>query len=156
MKKKTHRQRKSSQGFTLIELLVVIVILGLLVGLVGPKVMSRLKGAKQATAQTQIELLSTACDTFRLDMGRYPKELEELVNCDGDDCKKWDGPYTRKRQIPKDPWGNAYEYRCPGEDGRDYDMISYGLDGTSGGEGENRDIVSWRSLDQEPEDIDEG
>lgn len=150
MKKDSIRRKYREKGFTLIELLVVIVILGLLVGLVGPKVMSRLKGAKQTTAQTQIELLSTACDTFRLDMGRYPKTLDELIKKVDD--KKWDGPYTRKTQMPKDPWGNPYEYRCPGEDGRDYDMISYGLDGTSGGEGENHDIVSWRSLGSEDED----
>ncbi len=154
--KKNRKQKINSRGFTLIELLVVIVILGLLVGLVGPKVMGRLKGAKQSTAQTQIELLATACDTFRLDVGRYPKDLDELTRCDEDDCKKWDGPYTRKSQIPKDPWGNAYDYRVPGDDGRDFDIVSYGLDGTSGGDGENRDIASWRTLNEEDEADEEG
>jgi general secretion pathway protein G len=153
MRKKFEQQKNRQQGFTLIELLVVIVILGLLVGLVGPKVLDRLKGANQTTAQTQIQLLSTTIDTFRLDMGRYPKELGELVNKVDD--KKWEGPYLPKR-IPKDPWGNSYEYKCPGEEGREYDIISYGADGTSGGDEENIDIVSWKSFTDEDEEADEG
>jgi general secretion pathway protein G len=153
MRKKFEQQKNRQQGFTLIELLVVIVILGLLVGLVGPKVLDRLKGANQTTAQTQIQLLSTTIDTFRLDMGRYPKELGELVNKVDD--KKWEGPYLPKR-IPKDPWGNSYEYKFPGEEGREYDIISYGADGTSGGDEENIDIVSWKSFTDEDEEADEG
>jgi len=120
---------------------------------VGPKVLDRLKGANQTTAQTQIQLLSTTIDTFRLDMGRYPKELGELVNKVDD--KKWEGPYLPKR-IPKDPWGNSYEYKFPGEEGREYDIISYGADGTSGGDEENIDIVSWKSFTDEDEEADEG
>ena len=153
MRKKFEQQKNRQQGFTLIELLVVIVILGLLVGLVGPKVLDRLKGANQTTAQTQIQLLCTTIDTFRLDMGRYPKELGELVNKVDD--KKWEGPYLPKR-IPKDPWGNSYEYKFPGEEGREYDIISYGADGTSGGDEENIDIVSWKSFTDEDEEADEG
>jgi len=131
------------KGFTLIELLIVIVILGLLVGLVGPRMFGKVGMAKQKTAKAQIELLSTAIDTFRLDMGRFPKDLSELVSKVDD--KRWEGPYLPK-QIPKDPWDSPYEYKCPGEEGRDYDIISYGADGTSGGEGENRDVCSWKSL----------
>jgi len=136
---------KSQRGFTLIELMIVIVILGLLVGLVGPRIVGRVGGAKQNTAQAQIEMLATACDTFRLDMSRFPTGLEELIVSPGEDTK-WDGPYLRKSNIPLDPWGNPYEYRAPGENGRDYDIISYGADKTEGGEGENMDIVSWVTL----------
>lgn len=147
-------QRKDRQkGFTLIELLIVIVILGLLVGLVGPRMFGKVGSAKLKTAKAQIELLSTAIDTFRLDMGRFPKDLDELVKKVDD--KKWEGPYLPK-QIPKDPWDNAYEYNSPGENGRDYDIISYGADGTSGGEGENQDVCSWKPLGGQDEDEDEG
>ena len=79
-------------------------------------------------------------------MGRFPKTLDELVTKSDD--KKWDGPYLPKK-IPKDPWDHPYEYKCPGEDGRDYDIISYGADGTSGGEGENQDICNWKALGEE-------
>ncbi len=133
------------RGFTLIELMIVIVILGLLAGLVAPRLIGRIGGAKQGTAQAQIEMLATACDTFRLDMGRFPTSLEELIANPGEG-KKWDGPYLRKSEIPLDPWGNAYEYRAPGEGGRDYDIISYGADKTEGGDDENQDIMSWATL----------
>lgn len=148
MQNKSAQHRNRQRGFTLIELLIVIVILGLLVGLVGPRMFGKVGTAKLKTAQAQIELLATAVDTFRLDMGRYPTELNELVNKSDD--KKWEGPYLPKR-VPKDSWDNPYEYKSPGEGGRDYDIISYGADGTSGGEGENQDVVSWRSLGEEDE-----
>ena len=136
---------EGQHGFTLIELMIVIVILGLLAALVGPKMIGKIGGSKQTTAKAQIEMFATACDTFRLDMNRFPANLEELiVNPDND--KKWDGPYLRKSEIPRDPWDNAYEYRAPGEEGRDYDIIAYGADESGGADGENSDIVSWASL----------
>ena len=140
------RRYADARGFTLLELLIVILIIGLLAGLVAPRLIGRVGGAKLNTAQTQIEMLATACDTFRLDMSRFPESLEELIVNPGED-KKWDGPYLKKSEIPRDPWGHEYVYRAPGEEGRDYDIISYGADGTEGGEDENRDVVSWRSLD---------
>ncbi len=130
-------------GFSLIELLIVMVILGLLASLVGPKMFSKLGMAKQKTAQTQIEMLMTALDSYRLDVGRYPSSqegLEALVRNTGND--KWHGPYLAKG-LPKDPWGNDYHYQNPGEHG-EVDITSYGADGTSGGEGENADIGSWQ------------
>ena len=149
MRQNKQNRQKRERGFTLIELLIVIVILGLLVGLVGPRMFSKVGTAKLKTAQAQIELLSTAIDTFRLDMGKFPTELNELVKKVDD--KKWEGPYLPK-QIPRDPWGNPYEYKFPGENGRDYDIISYGADGTSGGEGENQDPCSWKNLGEEDAD----
>lgn len=149
MNRAAPRRARSQDGFTLIELLIVIVILGLLVGLVGPRMFGKVGKAKQKTAKAQIELLGTAIDTFRLDMGRFPKELSELVTKVDD--KHWEGPYLPKR-VPRDPWDNPYDYRSPGEDGRDYDIVSYGADGTSGGEEENEDIVSWRGIGEEDED----
>ena len=139
------RYADDQHGFTLIELMIVIVILGLLVGLVGPLMVGKVGGARQKTALAQIEMLATACDTFRLDMSRFPASLQDLIVNPGEGTK-WDGPYLRKSEIPLDPWDNAYEYRAPGEEGRDYDIISYGADGIEGGDAENRDIVSWASL----------
>ena len=135
--------RRQEHGFTLIELLIVIVILGLLVGLVGPRMFRKVEGARQKTAKAQIELFCTAVDTFRLDMRRLPKDLDELVTKSDD--PNWEGPYLPKK-VPLDPWGRPYVYKAPGDEGRDYDIISYGLDGTSGGEWENMDITSWESL----------
>ena len=132
--------RRNLRGFTLIELLVVLAILAMLAGLVGPKVMNALGSSKTKAARVQIEDLGAALDMYRLDMGNYPASLESLVNNPG--SGPWNGPYLRKKKIPKDPWGNDYQYTYPGNNG-DYDLISLGADGASGGEGENLDIASW-------------
>lgn len=131
------------RGFTLVEMLVVVAILGLLLALVGPKVLSSLGKGKQSATKAQIELLGQSLDHFRLDTGRYPttqEGLSALVTNPG--ITNWDGPYLKKNEIPKDPWGKAYTYQCPGTHS-EYDLYSYGLDGTPGGEGENKDILSW-------------
>jgi general secretion pathway protein G len=133
-------------GFTLVELLVVLAILGLLAGLVGPQVMKFLGSSKSKTAALQIEDLGATLDLYRLEVGSYPSSsegLEALVSDPGN-APNWNGPYLKKSQVPKDPWGNAYQYRFPGDHGP-YDIWSLGADGTEGGEGENKDITSWRS-----------
>jgi len=140
--KKTSGKEK---GFTLIEVMIVMVILGLLAALVGPKMFGKTGKAKQKAAKSQITLFESAIDTYRLDMGKFPsdfKALQEKPQPPG----KWDGPYLAK-EIPLDPWGNAYEYKSPGDHGV-YDILSYGADGIPGGEGENEDIVSWKDIGQ--------
>ncbi len=136
------------KGFTLIELLVVMVIIGLLAALVGPKMFGKIGKARRQSAKAQIELLSTALDTMRLDVARYPSTEEglEALRTQPGTMEKWDGPYLSK-EIPNDPWGNPYDYKCPGENG-EYDLISYGRDGSAGGEKEDKDIVNWKGLDQ--------
>jgi len=129
-------------GFSLIELLIVMVILGLLASLVGPKMFGKLGMAKQKTAKTQIEMLMTALDSYRLDVGKYPSSqdgLEALVQSSGGE--KWKGPYLAKG-LPKDPWDNPYHYRNPGEHG-EVDIVSYGADNSPGGDGEDADVGSW-------------
>jgi general secretion pathway protein G len=143
MKKKS---RVKQNGFTLIEIVIVVIIIGLLAALVGPRLFGKVSEAKLKTAKAQIELFGTTLDAFRLDVGRYPtteeglKVLREKVS----DIEMWKGPYLAK-EIPLDPWGRSYVYKSPGEHG-EYDLISYGLDGVEGGEGENQDVVSWKDV----------
>ncbi len=137
-------RRAHARGFSLIELLVVLAILGLLAGLVGPQVMKFLSGSKTKTTKLQIEDLGGALDLYRLEVGRYPNSnegLEALVEKPAG-AANWNGPYLKKKQLPKDPWGNDYQYRFPGEHG-EYDIFSLGADNASGGEGESQDVVSW-------------
>jgi general secretion pathway protein G len=138
--------RRKDRGFTLIEILIVVIIIGLLASLVGPKLFSKLSGAKQKSAKAQIELFGTALDALRLDVGRYPTTEEGLkvLREKPSGMEGWQGPYLPK-EIPSDPWGKPYVYKCPGEHG-EYDLISFGLDGVEGGEGENQDIVSWKDV----------
>ncbi|MAF84070.1 MAG: type II secretion system major pseudopilin GspG [Gammaproteobacteria bacterium] len=139
-----NRSRPSSKGFTLIELLVVLVILGLLAGLVGPQVMKHVGDSKTKAAALQIEELSAALDIYRLEVGHYPASaqgLQALVQ-QPENQSGWNGPYLRKRVVPKDPWSQEYHYRYPGENG-DFDLYSLGADNAAGGSSENTDIVSW-------------
>jgi len=136
---------KNQRGFTLIELLVVIIVLGLLVGLVGPRLFGRVGQSKQAATRAQIELLGAGLDQYRLDVGAYPttaQGLDALQKNPG--ATNWNGPYLKKA-VPKDPWSNPYKYRCcPGQHG-DYDLWSEGADGQPGGDGENADVTSWEA-----------
>ncbi len=146
MDNKRRKETFGSKGFTLIELLIVMVILGLLAGLVGPKMWGRLGSAKQKTAKSQIALFETALDSYRLDSGRYPTTEQGLqaLRTKPSDVEKWDGPYLPK-EIPADPWGNPYQYRSPSDHG-DYEILSLGADKMPGGEGENSDVVNWKDI----------
>jgi general secretion pathway protein G len=136
-------------GFTLIELLVVIIVLGLLAALVGPRILGRVSEAKTATARTQIELLGTALDNYRLDTGSYPTTEQGLDALQKAPTREpiplnWRGPYV-KRDVPADPWGRPYVYKSPGEHNpTSYDLSTLGRDGQSGGEGEDADVMNWK------------
>jgi general secretion pathway protein G len=148
MQKSLHRHAKAEQGFTLIELLVVILILGLLAGIVGPRMFGHTDEAKQTKARVQIENLSSALKMYKLDNDQYPtteQGLEALVVQPQSENapKKWrKGGYLAKKQVPKDPWNNDYVYLSPGAND-DFDITSYGADGAPGGEDTNKDINSW-------------
>jgi general secretion pathway protein G len=135
-------QIRNRKGFTLVELIVVMVILGMLAALVFPKLLPKVGKGRQSAAKTQIELLGQALDQFRLDTGRYPTTAEGLNALLVDPgVPGWDGPYLKKA-VPNDPWGRPYHYESPGTHG-DYDIVSFGSDGSAGGEGEAKDLNSW-------------
>jgi general secretion pathway protein G len=148
MNSRSYFTKTDCRGFTLIELMVVIVILGILAGLIIPRIMGRPEEAKQLKAKMQIESIETALKLYHLDNGVYPdteQGLQALVEKPdtGTLPKKWrTGGYLEKGRVPKDPWGNDFVYLSPGTHG-DYDLISYGADGVQGGEDKNKDIESW-------------
>lgn len=124
-----------SRGFTIIELLIVMAILGMLAVMVAPNLFNKADGARRDAALSQISAIGSALATHRLDVGEYPEELEGLmVNTTG--RSTWDGPYLNN-EVPKDPWGNDYQYSS---DGSEYTLMSFGGDGRAGGEDNDADI----------------
>ena len=137
--------RKSEKGFTLIELIVVLVILSLLAAVVAPSIYKHLSSSKSQIAKIQIGEFEGALQMFAFDVGRYPTQsegLEALVSNPGN-LPSWNGPYLKKA-LPMDPWGKPYIYRFPGTQSTEFDLFSYGPDGTEGGEGENADVTNWK------------
>lgn len=136
--------KRSSSGFTLLELLVVLVIIGLLAGIVGPRLFKNVDKSEVTTAKAQVDALTKAVDQYRLDVGRYPSTqegLNVLVHPNGD--PNWRGPYLKKA-VPLDPWQMPYQYKQPGEHNpEDYDLYSFGADRSSGGTKDNADIGNW-------------
>lgn len=128
-------------GFTLVEMLVVITIIGLVMGLIGPRVLNSLGEAKVKTAKLQIESFGSALDLFYLDVGRYPSASEGLAALAQrpGGAAVWNGPYLKNASVPADPWGHVYLYRVPGERGP-YEIVSLGSDGQEGGTGTAADI----------------
>ena len=142
------KSKSDDRGFTLIELMVVIIILGILVGYVGVRVMGKPEEARRTKARVQMETIETALKLYKLDNGVYPSTeqgLQALVDPPevGQLPGKWrEGGYLEKAKVPKDPWGNEYVYLCPGIHD-DFDLISYGGDGEPGGEDRDEDINNW-------------
>lgn len=135
-------RRKAQAGFTLVEILVVITIIGLIMALVGPRVLNYLADSKAKAAKIQIESFSSALDLYFLDLGRYPNSNEGLAALTrGNNAPGWNGPYLRGGVVPNDPWGHTYVYRSPGTRAP-YEILSYGSDGQEGGSGTAADIIS--------------
>jgi general secretion pathway protein G len=134
-------RRRGQDGFTLVEMLVVITIIGLIMSLVGPRVLNYLSESKIKAAKIQIQSFSSALDLFYLDAGRYPSTSEGLTALvkPATGLAGWNGPYLKGGTVPNDPWGKAYAYRSPGERSA-YEILSYGADGQEGGTGTAADI----------------
>lgn len=134
-------KRHGERGFTLVEMLVVITVMGLIMGLIGPRVLNYLGESKVKAAKIQLQSFSSALDLFNLDAGRYPSSAEGLAalvrRTPG--VGAWNGPYLRGGDIPNDPWNHPYIYRAPGQRGA-YDIVSYGSDGREGGSGTAADL----------------
>jgi len=116
------KNQKHERGFTLVEIMVVVVIIGLLAGLVGPRIFNRLEVAKVKTAESQMSSIKTTLATYRLDVGRYPDNLECLITSCGEG---WNGPYLDSDEIPLDPWNNEYQYQV-GDNGKSFTLRSSG------------------------------
>lgn len=151
---KKQKSQKKRPGFTLIEILVVVIILGILAGLVVPRIVGKPGEARQTKARMQIEALETALKLFKLDNGFYPtteQGLEALVAkpSTGRVPDRWrDGGYLEKDRVPFDPWGRHFVYMSPGTHNRDFDLMSLGADGEVGGLGEDGDVTNWDDLNQ--------
>ena len=118
-------RKHGERGFTLIEILIVVAIIGLIASLVAPNLIGRYERSKEEIAKAQVEMLSSGVLSFKLDVGRYPNSLEELLNSTD---PNWRGPYLSKKSLPKDPWGRDYQFKCPGDHGP-FDLYSLGPEG---------------------------
>lgn len=146
-----HANAKRQRGFTLLELLIVMVIIGLLVALVAPRFTSRIGESNVKTTQAQIELLSTALESYYLDVRQYPSTqqgLDALINAPPAVKDQWKGPYLKKLTLPQDAWNREFIYKGPEDQevsnkGLDFIIASLGRDGDPGGTGENKDLFSY-------------
>jgi len=140
---------KNQQGFSLIEVLVVVVIMGMLIGLIGPNVLGQVDRARVTTAKADIATLSQALDMYKLDNHFYPttdQGLEALVKKPqaSPSPKNWNSQgYLKGSELPLDPWDNDYVYLSPGESSEPYELMSLGADARVGGDGYASDISSW-------------
>ena len=146
--KKTDFRFLDEKGFSFLELMVVVVILGILATYIAPRFMGRAEDAKAVKAKVDIAALETSLKLYKLDNSNYPTTeqgilaLIEKPSTEPVPMNWKEKGYLAKARIPKDPWGREYLYLSPGIHD-DYDIISYGADGAPGGDGKNKDIISW-------------
>ena len=132
------RTRRRQGGFTILEIVIVFILLAGIMAFVGPKIFEQMSRAKSQEARIRIQSLAGQIEMFRLEVGKYPGNLGELVRAPGGAEGKWNGPYAKDGDL-RDAWGNDYTYSVPGQ-GKPFDLVSMGADGRAGGDGENRDV----------------
>ena len=132
------RTRRRQGGFTILEIVIVFILLAGIMAFVGPKIFEQMSRAKSQEARIRIQSLAGQIEMFRLEVGKYPGNLGDLVRAPGGSDGKWNGPYAKDTDL-KDAWGNDYTYAVPGQ-GKPFDLVSMGADGRAGGDGENRDV----------------
>ena len=137
--------RKEDDGFSLLELMVVVVILSILALVIVPRIIDRPDQARVARVQSDLAVLESAVNLYRLDNIRYPTTAQGLAALVSRPVSEpippnWTNSYIDR--IPKDPWGNPYQYLAPGVHG-DFDIFTFGADGVAGGEGVNADRGTW-------------
>ena len=143
------KRHVNEAGFTLIELMVVLIILGILAGLVMPRIVGKPEEARRMKARVQVNSVEQALKLFYIDNGFYPTTEQGLLALVEEPeieprPRNWkEGGYLEKGKVPSDPWGNPYVYLSPGVHTEDYDLESYGADGEDGGEGKDSDVESW-------------
>ena len=135
--KQRHTRRRQG-GFTILEIVIVFILLAGIMAFVGPKIFEQMSRAKSQEARIRIQSLAGQIEMFRLEVGKYPANLGELVRAPGGSDGKWNGPYAKDTDL-KDAWGNDYTYAVPGQ-GKPFDLVSMGADARAGGDGENRDV----------------
>jgi general secretion pathway protein G len=129
---------RRQRGFTILEIVIVFILLAGIMAFVGPKIFEQMGRAKSSEAKIRIQQLAGQIEMFKLEVGKYPTNLGDLVKQPGGTEGKWNGPYAKDVDL-KDAWGNDYRFTIPGQ-GKAYDLVSLGADGKDGGEGENRDV----------------
>lgn len=147
MKGDKHRTTPARTGFTIIEVIVIVVILGILAAVIAPRILGRVGQSKQSVAAANAASLASSLKLFILDNGtpESGSSIEILWTRPGTiEESAWKGPYVDSADALKDPWGNLFVLRIPGEVSVDFDVVSYGADGQPGGDGENKDIVSGK------------
>lgn len=132
------RSRPRRQGgFTMLEIVIVFILLAGIMAFVGPKIFQQMGKAKSSEAKIRIQQLAGEIEMYKLEVGRYPDNLQALAQQPAG-VDKWNGPYAKPDEL-KDAWGNDYRYTVPGQN-KPFDLVSLGADGKDGGEGENRDV----------------
>ena len=134
------RTPRRQRGFTILEIVIVFILLAGIMAFVGPKIFEQMGRAKSSEAKIRIQQLSGQIEMYKLEVGKYPGSLQDLLKQPGGAEGKWNGPYIKEGDL-KDAWGNDYRYAVPGQ-GKAYDLVSAGADGKEGGEGENRDVTN--------------
>ena len=132
------RPARRQRGFTILEIVIVFILLAGIMSFVGPKIFEQMGRAKSNEAKIRIQQLAGQVEMYKLEVGKYPENLQALVKQPPGTEGKWNGPYAKDPDL-KDAWGNDYRFTIPGQ-GKSYDLVSLGADGKEGGDGENRDV----------------